>query len=49
VVIQEPSVTLFTCLLAYTLHGPVEWLWRRASGRKLEEVGEPLPPNPSQG
>jgi CDP-diacylglycerol--serine O-phosphatidyltransferase len=49
VVVQEPSVTLFACGLAYTVHGPVEWLWRRASGRKLEEIGEPLPPNPSQG
>ncbi len=49
VVIQEPSVTLFACGVAYTLHGPAEWLWRRASGRSLEEAGDPLPPKPSQG
>jgi phosphatidylserine synthase len=41
VIVQEPSVTLFACGLAYTAHGPVEWLWRRASGRRLEEAEPP--------
>ena len=49
VIVQEPSVTLFACGLVYTLSGPLEWVWRRASGRSLEEAGDPLPPNPSQG
>ncbi len=39
VLIQEPSVTLFALGLVYTGMGPVEWLWRRASGRTLEEAG----------
>ncbi len=49
VIVQEPSVTLFACGLVYTLHGPVEWGWRRLSGRKLEELPEPAPTEPSRG
>jgi CDP-diacylglycerol--serine O-phosphatidyltransferase len=49
VIVQELSVTLFACGLVYTLHGPVEWVWRRASGRTLEEAPQALPSEPSQG
>jgi phosphatidylserine synthase len=38
VIIQEPSVTLFACGVVYTLHGPLEGIWRRASGRRLQEA-----------
>lgn len=41
VVAGEPSVSLFVIGLIYTAHGPVEWVWRRSSGRKLEEVTPP--------
>jgi len=37
-VIQEPSVTLFAIGVAYVLSGPVAWVWRRATGRDLEEL-----------
>jgi CDP-diacylglycerol--serine O-phosphatidyltransferase len=36
--VQELSVTLFTLGLAYCASGPVEWLWRRATGALLEEI-----------
>ncbi len=49
VIVQEPSVTLFSCGLVYTLHGPLEGIWRRASGRRLEELPEALPTEPLQG
>ena len=39
-VINEPSVTLFVICLAYCVSGPVEWLWRRHTGRVLE-LSEP--------
>lgn len=41
VVVQEPQLTLFGLGVAYTLHGPAEWAWRRASGRPLQELVEP--------
>jgi len=37
-VIIEPSVTLFSIGVLYTLHGPIEWLHRQRSGKRLEEV-----------
>jgi CDP-diacylglycerol--serine O-phosphatidyltransferase len=40
-VIQEPSVTLFAIGVAYVLSGPVAWVWRRATGRDLEELPAP--------
>jgi CDP-diacylglycerol--serine O-phosphatidyltransferase len=40
-VIQVPSVTLFTIGIAYTVSGPVEWLWRRHTGEALEELTPP--------
>ncbi len=46
-VIMEPSVTLFVICVAYCVTGPVEWLWRRRTGRALE-LSEP-PPQPSEG
>jgi CDP-diacylglycerol--serine O-phosphatidyltransferase len=41
VVVQEPSISLFVMALAYAVHGPVEWVWRRHSGRRLEELPDP--------
>jgi CDP-diacylglycerol--serine O-phosphatidyltransferase len=40
-VIQEPSVTLFAIGVAYVCSGPVAWVWRRATGRDLEELPAP--------
>ena len=40
-VIVEHSVTLFAIGVAYVLSGPVDWLWRRHTGEKLEEVPAP--------
>jgi CDP-diacylglycerol---serine O-phosphatidyltransferase len=40
-VIVEHSVTLFAIGVAYVLSGPVDWLWRRHTGEKLEEVSAP--------
>ena len=37
-VVQEPAVTLFAIGTAYLFSGPVEWLWRRTTGARLEEV-----------
>ena len=37
-VVQEPSVTLFVLGIAYCLSGPIEWLWRRATGAALPEI-----------
>jgi CDP-diacylglycerol--serine O-phosphatidyltransferase len=48
-VAQEPSVTLFAIGIVYALSGPVEWAWRRASHRPLEELPEPVPGEPSRG
>ena len=47
-IIVEPSVTLFVFSLAYCVSGPVEWLWRRHTGRALE-LSEPKPPQPNEG
>jgi CDP-diacylglycerol--serine O-phosphatidyltransferase len=47
-IINEPSVTLFVISLAYCVSGPVEWLWRRHTGRVLE-LSEPTPPQPNEG
>jgi CDP-diacylglycerol--serine O-phosphatidyltransferase len=47
-IIVEPSVTLFVFSLAYCVSGPVEWLWRRHTGRVLE-LSEPTPPQPNEG
>ena len=47
-VIQEPSVTLFLIGVVYLLSGPAGWLWRRSTGKVLEEVTplEPAESNP---
>jgi CDP-diacylglycerol--serine O-phosphatidyltransferase len=42
-VIQEPSVTLFAIGIAYVVSGPIEWVWRRATGAHLEELPAPAP------
>jgi len=47
-VINEPSVTLFVICLIYCVSGPVEWLWRRHTGRALE-LSEPTPQQPNEG
>jgi phosphatidylserine synthase len=46
-IIMEPSLTLFALFLVYCGTGPVEWLWRRHTGRVLE-LSEP-PPQPNEG
>jgi CDP-diacylglycerol--serine O-phosphatidyltransferase len=49
-IINEPSVTLFVIGLAYCVSGPVEWLWRRHTGRVLElSEPEPEPAQPNEG
>ena len=47
-VVQEPSVSLFAIGIAYSFSGPVEWIWRRATHKPLEEL-EPVPSEPSRG
>ena len=42
-VVQEPSVTLFVLGVAYVASGPVEWVWRRATGATLTELPHPDP------
>jgi CDP-diacylglycerol--serine O-phosphatidyltransferase len=39
-VILEPSITLFSIGILYTLHGPAEWLQRQRSGKRLEAAAE---------
>ncbi len=48
-VVQEPSVSLFFIGLLYVFSGPVEWLWRIAVHRPLEELPEPAASEPSRG
>jgi CDP-diacylglycerol--serine O-phosphatidyltransferase len=48
-IVQEPSVTLFVIGIVYCSAGPVEWVWRRAAGRPLEKLSEPVPSEPLQG
>jgi hypothetical protein len=38
VILSKPSVTLFVVGLLYVGSGPVEWLHRLRTGRRLEEV-----------
>jgi CDP-diacylglycerol--serine O-phosphatidyltransferase len=42
-IVQEPSVTLFVIGLVYACSGPVEWVYRRATGATLEELPPPVP------
>ncbi|NRA08200.1 MAG: CDP-diacylglycerol--serine O-phosphatidyltransferase [Myxococcales bacterium] len=46
-IVQEPAVTLFLIGIVYLLSGPVDWLWRRSTGKGLEEVA-PLEPAESK-
>jgi CDP-diacylglycerol--serine O-phosphatidyltransferase len=48
-VVLEPPVSLFAIAILYTAHGPIEWLWRRRSGRALEETASPVPSETLQG
>lgn len=41
VIIQEPSVALFAIGAFYVASGPVEWIWRSVSGRRLERTPPP--------
>lgn len=43
VILQEPFVALFAIGALYVASGPVEWVMRRASGRRLEETPPPAP------
>ena len=40
-VIQVHEVTLFVIGIAYAVSGPTEWLWRRYTGKALEELTPP--------
>ncbi len=40
-IVQEPSVTLFVIGVVYALSGPVDWVVRRITGAKLEELPAP--------
>ena len=42
-IVQEPSVTLFALAMAYAVSGPIEWVYRRATGATLEEMPPPAP------
>jgi CDP-diacylglycerol--serine O-phosphatidyltransferase len=48
-VVQEPSVSLFVIGIVYVLSGPVEWVWRRATNRPLEELPQAATHEPVQG
>lgn len=48
-VIQEPSVSLFALSLLYAVSGPIEWLWRLYTKQPLEEIAEPVSPEPQEG
>jgi CDP-diacylglycerol--serine O-phosphatidyltransferase len=43
VIIQEPFVALFAIGALYVASGPVEWVWRQASGKRLEKLPVPAP------
>jgi len=51
VLFSKPSVTFFPVLIAYTASGPIEWWWRRRTGRSLEEIApvDGLPGEKPQG
>lgn len=38
VILAKPELTLFLIGLAYVASGPVEWVWRRYTGRPLEAI-----------
>ncbi len=49
IIVQEPGVSLFFIAVTYAASGPVEWVWRKAAHRPLEELPAEPPPDPSQG
>jgi len=51
VILSKPAVTLFIVGLLYVGSGPAEWIWRRRTGRILEEAetGESLPGHETRG
>jgi CDP-diacylglycerol--serine O-phosphatidyltransferase len=51
VILSKPAVTLFVLGILYVGSGPAEWIWRRRSGRTLQEAetGESLPGHETRG
>ena len=47
-IILEPEVTLFMLFVIYCGSGPLEWVWRRRTGRELELV-EVTSSQPNEG
>ena len=48
-IVQEPAVTLFLIGVVYVISGPAGWLWRRRTGKHLEEVAALDPVESSPG
>jgi CDP-diacylglycerol--serine O-phosphatidyltransferase len=48
VMLSKPSVTFFLFGLGFLASGPVEWWWRRRTGRSFEELG-PAPGHAEPG
>lgn len=46
VILTKPALTLFLVALAYVASGPVEAVWRRRTGRSLEEIEGPAEGQP---
>lgn len=44
-VLSDPPLTFFLSSIVYVASGPVAWLWRRRTGRTLEEAAPPAPPD----
>jgi CDP-diacylglycerol--serine O-phosphatidyltransferase len=51
VILSKPAVTLFVLGILYVGSGPAEWIWRRRTGRTLQEAetGESLPGHETRG
>jgi CDP-diacylglycerol--serine O-phosphatidyltransferase len=51
VILSKPAVTLFLVGILYVGSGPAEWIWRRRTGRTLQEAetGESLPGHETRG
>jgi phosphatidylserine synthase len=51
VILSKPAVTLFLLGILYVGSGPAEWIWRRRTGRTLQqaETEESLPGHETRG